>query len=82
MAEEQLAHRGGLLLVPEQRPEGDAREAPAVRVELLLAFMRRLIQESASGDRVMLAMHAARHDVDATREEVDIFMSAVFSEMR
>ena len=79
MAGRKLVHRRRVLLEPEQRPEEDAGKAPPVA--LLIAFTRRLIHVSPSGDRLKLAMYGARADVNATDEEVDAFWAAVLGEM-
>ena len=79
MADKELVHRGGLLLDSEQRPADDAGQSPPVA--LLIAFTRRLIHISPSGDRLKLAMYGARADVNATDEEVESFWAAVLGEM-
>ena len=79
MADKELVHRRGLLLESEQRPDEDAGQAPPI--ELLIAFTRRLIHISPSGDRLKLAMYGARADVGASDEDVDAFWAAILGEM-
>jgi hypothetical protein len=65
---ETVVHRGRVLLQPEQRQNSDS-ETVEVPVQLLVAFTRRLLHETVSGDAIYLAAMSAKRDVEATDEE-------------
>jgi len=67
-AGKEFVHRGRMLCESKQRPDPNT-EAPQIPVQLLVAFTRRLIHETVSGDAIYLAAASAKRDVEATDEE-------------
>ena len=66
--------RRRMLQPAEQHPQRDGaagEESPTtIPVELLVAFTRRLVQNTVTGDALYLSLLAAQSDVGASKEDV------------
>ena len=53
-----------------------------VRPELLLEFVKALVQEVQNSDSIILALHRAKRKSGASEEETELLTEAVFTEMK
>lgn len=67
----------GVLLVDELLEDGADRRPPPVRQELLIEFVRALIQNTWNGDVLHLSLLQAQRRTAATPEEVAALVAAV-----
>jgi hypothetical protein len=52
-------------------------EAPTIRPEVLLEFVRALVRNTCGGDVIALALYATRDAVNATDEEMAALVAAI-----
>ena len=83
---ETIPSSGSRMLQPSQQLA--TRETPGpdelhgVRPEFVLAFFRRLVQNTWSPDVICLSLYAAKNDANATEEEMSILWAACEKERK
>lgn len=57
--------------------KGETAEQNQLRPEIILAFVRSLIRNTYSSDKVMLCIYSARDKTNASPEEVEILTNLI-----
>jgi len=76
--DQRIEHRGGVLQSTEQRPEGYADSAEAVK--FLACFARAMIRNNPSSDTLFLSMLAASKEANISSEQAEKFIKWVMAE--